>query len=439
MTLIVPAADAKSATNESMTFANLGLSETLLQALTTEGYTIPTPIQTLAIPHVLAGKDVLGWAQTGTGKTAAFALPVLQRLGNVAKIRPNGVRIKCLVLAPTRELAHQIAESFGAYGRHTGLRHAVVFGGVGMNPQIDALRRGIDILIATPGRLLDLMNQGFVNLNYLEVLILDEADRMLDMGFIHDIKRVIKAVPEKKQTLLFSATMAPEIMSLAKGLLKNPVTVEVAPLSSAAETVTQSLYYVEKKEKQLLLHHLIEAQKIKRTIIFTRTKHVANKVAEALNKHGVGSEAFHSNKSQNARLRALQSFKSGQISALVATDIAARGIDIDEITHVINFDLPNEPESYIHRIGRTGRAGASGLAISFCAADEREFLPGIERLLRKKIPVEAGHPYVSTAPTPRVSESSQSRPRPQGRPSFGSGIKIQGKQSDNRSRRPQGR
>lgn len=428
-TLSAPAATVTS-------FTQLDLIEPLLRALKTEGYVTPTPIQALAVPYVLAGRDLLGWAQTGTGKTAAFALPVLQNLlarqlsaqsatGNVASLR----RIRCLVLAPTRELAHQIAESFGNYGRHTGLRHTVVFGGVGMQPQIDALRRGVDVLIATPGRLLDLMNQGFVSLSNLEIFILDEADRMLDMGFIHDIRKVIAKLPAQRQTLMFSATMAPEIQKLAEGLLKDPARVEVAPISSTAETITQSLYFVEKKEKTPLLRHLLETEGIKRALVFTRTKHMANRVAEALSKSGIGAEAFHSNKSQNARLRALGNFKSGATRTLVATDIAARGIDIDEITHVFNYDLPNEPEVYVHRIGRTGRAGVHGFAMSFCAMEEREFLPFIERTIQRHIPVVTEHPQSSPEPLPHPTNLSGGRPR---------GGQAQGQRAPQRASHSQG-
>jgi ATP-dependent RNA helicase RhlE len=396
----------------SNSFSSLQLLSPLLKALETEGYLTPTPIQTLAIPQVLSGRDILGWAQTGTGKTAAFALPVLQLLSQEKeKVDPKLKRsLKCLVLAPTRELAQQIGESFVAYGRNLPLRSTTVFGGVGLQPQIETLRRGVDILVATPGRLLDLMNQGALSLSEIQILVLDEADRMLDMGFINDIRKVISKIPAKRQTLLFSATMASEIQKLAETLLKNPARVEVAPISSTAETILQSLYYVDRKDKPALLKHLLETQSISRALIFTRTKHLANRVSEFLTKSGISSEPFHSNKSQNARIRALANFKKGNTRVLVATDIAARGIDIDEITHVFNFDLPNDSETYVHRIGRTGRAGASGIAISFCGSDERAFLAGIERTIRRKVPVIADHPF--KMPESRTISYSENPNRP---------------------------
>jgi ATP-dependent RNA helicase RhlE len=379
-----------------MTFQDLKLAETLLRAVTAEGYTTPTPIQAQAIPPSLEGKDVLGCAQTGTGKTAAFALPILQRL-SVGRPPPpaRGRPIRALVLSPTRELANQIDESFKAYGRFTGLTSAVIFGGVGQGAQEEALRRGVDVLVATPGRLLDLMNQGFVSYKALEVFVLDEADRMLDMGFIHDVKRVIAKLPTKRQTLFFSATMPPEIQKLAQSILVQPVRVEVTPVATTAETIDQRLYMVEREQKRDLLVHLLESENIQRTLVFTRTKHAANRVAKQLNAAGIGADAIHGNKSQNARERALAAFKSGTCRVLVATDIAARGIDIDGITHVINFDLPNEPESYVHRIGRTGRAGAAGIALSFCDVEERAYLRDIERTIRRTVPVVESHPYRS--------------------------------------------
>ena len=376
-----------------MSFENLNLIEPILRALKTEGYTTPTPIQAQAIPIILQNKDLLGCAQTGTGKTAAFAIPILQLLYQDRLQHKEQKTIKALILTPTRELAIQIDESFAAYGRHTGLKHLVIFGGVSQNPQVDALRRGVDILVATPGRLLDLMNQRFVNLEHIRMLVLDEADRMLDMGFVHDVKKVIAKVPAKRQTLFFSATMPNEIQQLANTILTKPEKVEVAPVSSTADTIQQSLYYVEKNDKKALLIHLLKDKNIKTALVFTRTKHGADKVVKDLIKVGITAEAIHGNKSQNARQRALSNFKNRTTRVLIATDIAARGIDIDELTHVINYELPNIPETYVHRIGRTGRAGASGIAFSFCDAEEIEFLKDIHKLIAKQIPVEDGHPY----------------------------------------------
>ena len=379
-----------------MLFEQLNLNESILKAVTKEGYTNPTPIQEQSIPVILKGKDILGCAQTGTGKTAAFAMPILQLL-HQEPTRPGTFRrIRALVLTPTRELAIQIEESFKAYGKFTGLSQLVVYGGVPQRPQTDALRRGVDILVATPGRLLDLVNQGFVNLNDLKIFVLDEADRMLDMGFVHDVKRIISRIPAKRQTLFFSATMPREIQSLADTILTNPVKVEVTPVSSTAETIRQSLYYVDKGNKKSLLTHLLQDKTITTALVFTRTKHGADKVAKDLNHSGIYAEAIHGNKSQNARQRALTNFKLGHTRVLVATDIAARGIDVDNLSHVINFDLPNIPETYVHRIGRTGRAGANGTAISFCDAEEKEFLRDIHRLINKTIPVVAAHPFEQT-------------------------------------------
>ncbi|WNG45612.1 DEAD/DEAH box helicase [Archangium minus] len=399
-----------------MTFEDLKLAEPLLRAVKAEGYSAPTPIQAQAIPHVLAGKDVLGCAQTGTGKTAAFTLPILQRL-SVGRPPPpaRGRPIRSLILSPTRELAAQIGDSIRAYGRFTGLTSAVIFGGVGQNAQEQALKHGVDILVATPGRLLDLMDQGFVSYKALEVFVLDEADRMLDMGFIHDVKRVIAKLPTQRQTLFFSATMPPEIQGLANSILKNPVRVEVAPVATTAETIDQRLYFVEKEQKRGLLVHLLQTDKaIERVLVFTRTKHGANRVAKQLETAGIGAAPIHGNKSQNARERALADFKSGACRVLVATDIAARGIDIDGITHVINFDLPNVPETYVHRIGRTGRAGAAGIALSFCDTEERAYLKDIERTIRRRVPVVEAHPHRSNLPAP-VAGALESAPaaRPQ--------------------------
>ncbi|MBF5044844.1 DEAD/DEAH box helicase [Aggregicoccus sp. 17bor-14] len=387
-----------------MHFKDLQLVEPLLRAVEAEGYTTPTPIQQQAIPYALSGRDVLGCAQTGTGKTAAFGLPILQRL-MASKPAGNARPIRCLVLTPTRELANQIGESFATYGKFSGLTHTVIFGGVGQNAQEQALRRGIDILVATPGRLLDLMNQGHVSYNSLEIFVLDEADRMLDMGFIHDVKRVIAKLPKKRQTLFFSATMPAEITGLANSILSNPAKVEVTPVATTAETVEQKMYFVDTNQKRNLLSHLMEEPAIKRAIVFTRTKHGANRVAKHLVDGGVVAEAIHGNKSQNARERALEAFKDGTCRVLVATDIAARGIDIDGVTHVINFDLPNIPESYVHRIGRTGRAGARGIALSFCDGEERAYLKDIERTIRRSVPV-VEHPYRPGVTPPKPPAAS---------------------------------
>ena len=371
----------------------MNLIEPLLKALKSEGYTTPTPIQEQSIPIVLNGQDLLACAQTGTGKTAAFALPILQLLQGT-KTNQRGPRpIRALILTPTRELAIQIDESFAAYGKHVGLSHLVIFGGVSQHAQTNALRYGIDILIATPGRLLDLIDQRFINLSSIEMFVLDEADRMLDMGFIHDVKKVITRIPAKRQTLFFSATMPAEIASLAGSILTNPARVEVTPVSSTAEKIEQGVFFVEKNDKRMLLLHLLKDESIRTALVFTRTKHGADKVVKDLNRANIEAEAIHGNKSQTARQRALNLFKSGQIRVLVATDIAARGIDVDDLGHVINYELPNVPETYVHRIGRTGRAGASGIAYSFCDGEEREFLRDINKLIIKAIPVIEEHPY----------------------------------------------
>jgi ATP-dependent RNA helicase RhlE len=373
-----------------MRFADLRLAEPIVRSVVTEGYTIPTPIQVQAIPHVLAGRDLLGCAQTGTGKTAAFALPILHNL--IKTPHAHSRKIRVLVLTPTRELAAQIGESFRTYGRHTGLRHAVIFGGVGQGPQVSSLRSGIDILVATPGRLMDLMEQGHVHLQSVEVFVLDEADRMLDMGFIHDIRRIVPHLPQRRQTLMFSATMPAEIQRLAETILRNAAEVRVAAEAAAADTVVQSVYHVAKGDKPALLQHLLMKNGMPRTLVFTRTKHGADKVVKKLRAAGVRAEAIHGNKTQGARQRAMSSFKSQKPPVLVATDIASRGIDIDDISHVINYDIPHEAETYVHRIGRTGRAGASGIALSFCDPEERTDLRAIERLIRKPIPVCKDHP-----------------------------------------------
>ncbi|HXI58263.1 MAG TPA: DEAD/DEAH box helicase [Polyangia bacterium] len=377
-------------------FADLGLIDPLQRALVGEGYLNPTPIQAQAIPHLLAGRDVLGCAQTGTGKTAAFALPILDRLERSA--RPAGKRgPRALILTPTRELAVQIADGFAAYGRHVKTTRAVIFGGVGQGPQVDALRRNVDVIVATPGRLLDLMNQRHAIFEALEVLVLDEADRMLDMGFIDPIRRIIAALPRKRQNLMFSATMPPDIARLADNILVSPIKVAVTPVSSTVDNVTQWVLFVNHADKRSLLTETLRDPAMTRVLVFTRTKHGANRLAQQLDKGGVRTEAIHGNKSQGARQRALDAFKSGRVRVLVATDIAARGIDVDGVSHVINFDLPNEPESYVHRIGRTARAGNTGVALSFCSGDERTALRDIERLTRKPLQVVQAHPYSSSS------------------------------------------
>ncbi|WP_299289522.1 DEAD/DEAH box helicase [uncultured Mucilaginibacter sp.] len=375
-----------------MLFDELNLIEPILKALKQEGYTQPTPIQEQSIPLILKGKDLLGCAQTGTGKTAAFAIPILQLLYQQKQQHKEQKTIKSLILTPTRELAIQIEESFKAYGRNTGLKHLVIFGGVSQNPQTEALQRGVDILVATPGRLLDLMNQRFVNLQHIQILVLDEADRMLDMGFVNDVKKVIAKLPTKRQTLFFSATMPSEIKELADTILNKPERVEVTPVSSTADTIEQAVFMVEKSDKRDLLLHVLKDKSIQTALVFTRTKHGADKVVKDLLRANITAEAIHGNKSQNARQRALSNFKARTTRILVATDIAARGIDVDELTHVINYELPNIPETYVHRIGRTGRAGLNGTAFSFCDAEEQDFLKDIHKLINKTIPV-SDHPY----------------------------------------------
>ncbi|MCP4589339.1 MAG: DEAD/DEAH box helicase [bacterium] len=388
-----------------MRFEDLRLNEPLLRAVRTAGYEDTTPIQAKAIPHVLAGKDVLGCAQTGTGKTAAFALPILQRLGR-GPMRRNGPgrRIRTLVLAPTRELAQQIHDSFLTYGQHTDIRQTVIFGGVNQNPQARALRAGADILVATPGRLLDLIGQGLISLRHVEILVLDEADRMLDMGFLPDIRRVLAQVPKERQTLLFSATMPAPIRKLADSILHEAVPVQVAPrVSAPAPTVEHSIYHVEKPGKTKLLTSLLDHTPYSRVLVFTRTKHGADKVVKQLGRAGMDAAALHGNKSQGARTRALAAFRSARTPVLVATDIAARGLDVEDISHVINYDLPHEPETYVHRIGRTGRAGESGRAVSFCTGDDRDNLRAIERLLRTQLQKAEDPPgYTSPRITPTL-------------------------------------
>ena len=396
-------------------FSELALIEPIARALRAENYTIPTPIQAAAIPPLLDGRDLLGCAQTGTGKTAAFALPILQRLAADRRPAPKkGSRV--LVLAPTRELALQISESFGAYGQHLGMSRAVIFGGVGQGPQVAALARGVDILVATPGRLLDLMGQGHAKLGAVEVLVLDEADRMLDMGFIRDIRQIVATLPARRQTLLFSATMPRDIAALADSMLRDPIKVSVAAPATTADNVDQWVMFVDRENKRHLLAEMLKDPAMTRTLVFTRTKHGANRVTEQLSRMQVGAQAIHGNKSQGARQAALESFRSGRTRVLVATDIAARGIDVDGITHVVNFELPNEPESYVHRIGRTARAGARGVALSFCDREERGYLRDIERLTKTPLRVVEDHPYraagginaVDAAP----SSGSGDRPRP---------------------------
>jgi ATP-dependent RNA helicase RhlE len=391
-------------------FSELALRAEIQQAIAAQGYESPTPIQRQAIPHALLGRDLLGIAQTGTGKTAAFTLPILERLTASGHRRTPGMT-RALVLTPTRELAIQIGESVKAYGANLGLSHTVIFGGVGQKPQTDAMKPGVDILIATPGRLLDLMNQGFIKFDRLEAFVLDEADRMLDMGFIHDVKRVIAKLPAERQTFFFSATMPDEVAKLAGRLLKEPVRVEVTPVATTAEKIVQGVIFCETKEKRQLLADLLADPALSRVIIFTRTKHGANKVTEFLGKAGIGAAAIHGNKSQSARQAALEGFRAGKLRALVATDIAARGIDIDGISHVINFELPNIAESYVHRIGRTARAGAEGSAISFCDGEERAYLRDIERLTKQPVPVLPRPP--ATPPVVVQTNFDQRPPRPQ--------------------------
>ena len=376
-----------------MTFNELNLSAPLLRAIAEAGYETPSPIQAKAIPPVLEGRDLMGCAQTGTGKTAAFALPMLDRL-HAAKPRKPGA-IRALILTPTRELALQIGESFAAYGKYQQLRATVIFGGVGQAPQVEAIKKGVEILIACPGRLNDLVGQGLVDLSNIEIFVLDEADRMLDMGFVHDVKKVIAKLPKQRQNLMFSATMPKEIEQLAAGILQDPVFVKVDPVSSTVDRIDQSLYFVEKGNKKFLLPWLIKNLNppVVNALVFSRTKHGADKIAKDLNKQGIPAAAIHGNKSQSARVAALEGFKAGKTKVLVATDIAARGIDISELSHVFNYDLPEVPETYVHRIGRTARAGADGTAVSFCAPEEKEYLAGIEKLNRRQIPVISGHPW----------------------------------------------
>jgi len=375
-----------------MHFESLNIIEPILKSLKEEGYTTPTPIQVQAIPIVLQGTDLIGCAQTGTGKTAAFAVPILQLLSK-NKSFDRKKKIRSLIVTPTRELAIQIEESFKAYGRYTGLTCTVVFGGVNQNPQTNALRNGVDVLVATPGRLLDLMNQGFISLKNIEIFVLDEADRMLDMGFIHDVRKLLAALPQKRQSLFFSATMPPEIVKLAGSIVYKPVKVEVTPSASTVDIVNQFVYFIDRGNKNSLLLELLKDERIKTALVFTRTKFGADKVVRILKKKNISAEAIHGNKAQNARQKALSSFKAQTTRVLVATDIAARGIDVDDLEYVINYEIPNISETYVHRIGRTGRAGATGTAISFCDAEEKEYLRDIEKLITKKIQVVDDHPF----------------------------------------------
>jgi len=411
-----------------MSFQSLDLAAPILKSLSEEGYTQPTPIQSQAIPIVLKGTDLLGAAQTGTGKTAAFAIPILQLLsaakpghtipaadhgkpspGNNRKNDRQNRAIRSLIVTPTRELAIQIDESFRNYGRHTNLKTAVVFGGVNQKSQVSKLQRGVDILIATPGRLLDLMNQGYISLSAVEIFVLDEADRMLDMGFIHDVRKLLAALPRKRQTLFFSATMPPEIVKLSNDILHNPATVRVTPESSTVDAIRQGLYFVDKGNKKDLLIDVLQDADIRSALVFTRTKHGANKVVKILRSNNIEAEAIHGNKSQSARQQALGNFKDQITRVLVATDIAARGIDVDELQYVINYEMPNIPETYVHRIGRTGRAGADGTALSFCDAQEKAYLRDIEKLIGKKIPVVAGHDFPLVDHNPPEPPKQQKR------------------------------
>lgn len=404
-----------------MTFKELEVIEPILKALQQKGYTHPTPIQEQAIPILLKGKDLLGCAQTGTGKTAAFAIPILQQLYLDKTRNRNQRQIKALIVTPTRELAIQIADNFTEYGEHTDIRNTVIFGGIKQGSQTNALRRGVDVLVATPGRLLDLMNQGFISLKNVEYFVLDEADQMLDMGFVHDIKKLITKLPVKRQSLFFSATMPKTIVELSSKILGNYESVTVKPEQATAERVGQAVYFVSKADKTKLLVHVLKEENAVSTLVFTRTKHGADKVVKVLSKANITAEAIHGNKSQNARQRALSNFKEGKTKVLIATDIAARGIDISELALVINYDLPNVPETYVHRIGRTGRASASGISISFCDIEERPYLKDIEKLIKQQIPVVSTHPYVDESkvelvPTkqPQSNNGQKAKPKNNG-------------------------
>lgn len=414
----IPSA-CKGRSMENMTFTELKLSAPLLKAIQAEGYERPTPIQAQAIPHLIEGRDLIGCAQTGTGKTAAFALPMLNRLSlDRRRVEPRCTR--ALILTPTRELAAQVGESFKSYGKFTGLKHALVFGGVNQGFQVKSISRGVDILVATPGRLLDLINQRHIFLKDVEMFVLDEADRMLDMGFMPDIKKIIAMIPKKRQTLLFSATMAPEIKRLAEGLLTDPINITVAPPASPIETIDQRVLFVDETNKRALLSEIVKSPDTNRMLVFTRTKHGADRLVKQLGQNAVLARAIHGNKSQSARTAALEDFRRGKFMILVATDIAARGIDVDNISHVINFDLPNEAESYVHRIGRTARAGKKGTALSFCSASERGYLKDIERLIKRAIPIDMANPFHCEAAATSNSKSAGKRygvsPRNQNNP-----------------------
>ena len=393
-----------------MLFEDLSLSKSIQKAVFEEGYTEATPIQEKSIPIVLAGKDLVGCAQTGTGKTAAFAIPIIHQLHRIVGSSKKAKVIRALVVTPTRELAVQIGQSFDTYGKYTNLTQLTLFGGVSQNPQVDALKNGVDILIATPGRLLDLHKQGFIDLDHLHTLVLDEADQMLDMGFVNDVKKIVKLTPKNRQTLLFSATMPISIRELAEMFLTDPETVTVSPVSSTAENVEQRVYFVDKTEKRNLLYHLIKNENLSDVLVFSRTKHGADNVVKALRKNNIAAEAIHGDKSQNARQRVLDAFKNKEIGVLVATDIAARGIDIDQLPFVINFDLPNIPETYVHRIGRTGRAGNGGIAISFCSKDEKDYWKDIQKLIKVDVQTINDHPYPwhSGSPTAETSTPKNS-------------------------------
>ncbi len=393
-----------------MLFEDLSLSKSIQKAVFEEGYTEPTPIQEQSIPLVLSGRDLIGCAQTGTGKTAAFAIPIIHQLHRIVGSSKKAKEIRALIVTPTRELAVQIGQSFETYGKYTNLVQLTIFGGVSQIPQVDALRKGVDVLVATPGRLLDLHKQGFIDLDSLHTLVLDEADQMLDMGFINDVKKIVKLTPKNRQTLLFSATMPIAIRELAEMFLKDPAKVEVSPVSSTAESVEQRVYFVEKGEKRNLLYHLIKNENLSDVLVFSRTKHGADNVVKALRKKDIPAEAIHGDKSQNARQRVLDAFKNKEVGVLVATDIAARGIDIDQLPFVINFDLPNIPETYVHRIGRTGRAGNEGVAISFCGKDEHQYWKDIQKLIKVDVKIVSDHPYPWHSGNPETAAGGSTKP-----------------------------
>ncbi|MEY2799280.1 MAG: hypothetical protein RI934_268 [Bacteroidota bacterium] len=417
--------------NTTITFESLNLIQPIQKALSSEGYTHPTPIQAQAIPLILDKRDLFGIAQTGTGKTAAFTIPILQMLASHTHAEKGKKPVKCLILTPTRELASQIGESIANYGKNLKSNHTVIFGGVNQFSQVNAIRAGVDILIATPGRLLDLMNQRIVTLKDVQYLVLDEADRMLDMGFINDVKKIVATLPQKRQTLLFSATMPADILKLASTILYKPATVEVTPTSSTVEKIQQTLYYVEKNDKKKLLNHILKDKAIQTALVFSRTKHGADKIVKELIKSNITAQAIHGDKSQNARESALRNFKSGQTRVLVATDIAARGIDIDKLAHVINYDIPNIPETYVHRIGRTGRAGENGKAYSFCETEEIPYLMDIIKLIKIEIPVVTDHPYAMTVVAYTKPKADAKKAKPTGN-KFG-GIRNGGNKSGGKS------